>query len=285
MTPSTLSRPDRADLAAALAAVVAGAPAPIGVAVRGDDGFTWEHDAQRVVPSASTIKVSILVAVLRLVEEGRLHLDDRVALPPVGERVGGAGALSLLHSVTALPLVETLRLMVAVSDNDATNAIVDHAGLLPRPAGGGRRAGHDPVGAVFATVPMPHTRFERRLMDLQAAAEGRDNRTCAADLADLLVALRKGRLLGADLTTLAVELLRAQPPREGLPAYLADDVLVASKPGDLRGVRTEVALLERRGRWAVVAVVAVGLVRGSADRGTAVLPIFAALGELTATLL
>lgn len=281
------SAPDRADVARRYAALVAdrSGPGRLGVVVRGDDGFAWEHDAHRVVPSASTIKVPLLVAVLRLVEEGRLQLDDRVALPPVGERVGGAGALSLLPSVTALPLVDTLRLMVALSDNDATNAIVDHAGLLPGRAGGGSRAGNDPVGALLATVPMPHTRFERRLMDLRAVAEGRDNRTCAADLAALLVALRGGRLLGADLTSLALELLRAQPPREGLPAYLGDDVLVASKPGDLHGVRTEVAVLEREGRWAVVAVVADGLVRGSADGGAAVLPVFAALGELAATLL
>ncbi len=277
------TRSDHVGLAAALAAVVAGAPAPLGVAVRGGDGFAWEHDAHRVVPSASTIKVPLLAAVLRLVEEGRLHLDDRVALPPSDERVGGAGALSLLPSVTALPVVEALRLMVAVSDNDATNALIDHAGLLP--AEDDRSSGPGPVGAALAAVPMPHTRFERRLMDLGAAAEGRDNRTCAADLADLLVALRQGRLLGPDLTALALELLQAQPPREGLPAYLGDDVLVASKPGDLHGVRTEVALLGREGRWAVVAVVADGLAQGGTDRGTAVLPVFAALGELTATLL
>ncbi len=276
----TPSDPARSDLEARFAGVVAAEPAPLGVAVRADDGWTWDHDAERVVPSASTIKVPVLVAVLRLVEQGRLHLDDPVALPPEPERVGGAGPLSLLPSVAGLPLLETLRLMVALSDNDATNAVIDHAGLLSR-----TDRAQDPFGDVLAQVPTRHTRLERRLMDLEAAARGRQNVTCAADLADLLVALRQGRLLGPGPTRVALEILHMQQVRDGLPAYLGADVIVASKPGDLHGVRTEVALLERGDRWAVVAAVADGLARDGSDRGTALLPVFATLGELTATLL
>jgi beta-lactamase class A len=116
-------------------------------------------------------------------------------------------------------------------------------------------------------------------------AAGRENETCAADLAGLLAALRRGRLLGAELTALAVGLLREQQSRDGLPAYLPASVLAASKPGDVPGVRAEVALLEREGRWVVVAAVADGLAPDGVDRGPAVLPTFAALGALAATLL
>ncbi len=277
--------PDRGVLGSRLADVVAHSPAPVGVCVGADDGWVWRHDAERVVPAASTIKVPVLLAVLRLVEEGRLGLDDTVPLPPPAARVGGAGPLSLLPSVTSLPLVEALRLMVAVSDNDASNAVIDHAGLLPPPGEGDGDGGADTVGALLATAGTRHTRLQRRFMDLAAAAAGRDNTTCAADLVRLLVALQQGRLLGPDGTARAVGLLRAQQSRHGLPAYLAPDVLVGAKPGDLVGVRTEVALLERRGRWAVVAVVADGLARHGSDRGTAVLPTFAAVGELAASLL
>jgi beta-lactamase class A len=266
------------------------------VSVGADDGWTWEHDAERVVPAASTIKVPVLLAVLRLVEQGRLHLADTVPLPPGPDRVGGAGPLHLLPSVTHLPLLEALRLMVALSDNDASNAVLDHAGLLDGFGGSGGSGGSggagmpgetldDPVGELLAAAGTRHTRLQRRFMDVEAVAAGHENETCAADLTALLARLRQGRLLGARLTALAVELLRQQQSRDGLPAYLPASVLVASKPGDLPGVRAEVALLERDGRWVVVAVVADGLAHDGVDRGTAVLPTFAALGALAATVL
>lgn len=274
------SSPERAALAdryAALLADVPGGPARFGVAVRSDDGWMWDHESGRVVPAASTIKLPVLLTVLALVEQGRLRLDERVALPPAAERVGGDGPLQLLPSVGVLTLLELLRLMVAVSDNAATNAVIDHAGLLDRSAAD--------LAALLAVAGTRRTRLRRRLMDLDAAARGRQNETCAADLADLLVGLRQGRLLGPEATRTAIGILRSQQVRDGLPAYLPSDVIVAAKPGGLHGLRAEVALLERGNRWAVVAAAADGLLTDGVDRGTAVLPVFATLGELTATLL
>lgn len=259
-----------------LAETVESGPGLIGVAVRDDRGWSWSHDADRVSRSASTIKVPILLAVLRLVEAGRLDLVDEVRLASFEERVGGCGPLSLLPSVTALPLLEMLRLMIALSDNDATNAVLDHAGLLE----------NREVERLLADVPTRHTRLQRRMMDPVSAAAGRENETCPQDLADLLVALREGRLLGADLTGLAIGVLRDQQLVAGLPAYLPPDVVAAAKTGELPGLRADLALLERGGRWVAVAVVADGLGAGEApgasDRGTAVLPVFAAIGALAA---
>jgi beta-lactamase class A len=271
-------------LEARLARVAAEAPGRLGVAVRDDRGWTWTHDADRVTRSASTIKVPILLAALRRVEAGRLDLWDDVAIPPFEQRVGGSGALSLLPSVTSLPLHEALRLMIALSDNDATNAVLDHAGLL--------ESGE--VDRVLADVPTRHTRLRRRMMDPAAVAARLENETCAQDLVDLLVALRVGRLLGPDQTTTAITILRQQQLVAGLPAYRPADVLVGSKTGDLPGLRSDLALMERGDRWVAVAVVADGLAdrlddavddvgRGERpDRGTAILPAFASLGELVA---
>jgi len=178
--------------------------------------------------------------------------------------------------VTSLPLLEALRLMIALSDNDATNAILDHAGLLE----------NGEVARVLADVPTQHTRLQRRMMDPVSAAAGLENETCPQDVADLLVALREGRLLGPELTGLAVGILRDQQLVAGLPAYLSSEVTVGSKTGDLPGLRADIGLLERGDRWVVVAVIADDLaVQESGrmrDRGTAVLPLFAALGELAA---
>ncbi|MEO9152728.1 MAG: serine hydrolase [Lapillicoccus sp.] len=259
-----------------LSVTLARAPGTIGCAVRLDDGRAFAFDANRVHASASTIKVPILVSALLACQEGRLSLDEPVALPPGSERVGGSGPILLLPSLEALPLREILTLMIALSDNDATNAVI---GLLGFPA----------VAEVLAQVPTRHTRLERTMMNPAAVARGEDNETSAADLVAIVVALRDGRLLDRVHTETALAILRTQQFLEGLPAYLPESVTVASKTGSIPGMRGDVALFERDGRWAVVAVLASDLGEGEAavavDRGTAVLPAFADVGEAVAALL
>jgi beta-lactamase class A len=258
-----------------LARVTEASPGRLGVAVRDDRGWAWSYDADRVSRSASTIKVPILLAVLRLVEDGRLDLADMVEIADPADRVGGCGPLSLLPSVSSLPLVEALRLMIALSDNDATNAVLDRAELLTS----------GDVDRLLADVPTRHTRLRRRMMDPAAVEAGRENQTCPADLVALLVALREGRLLGPDLTRLAVEILQDQQFVAGLPASRPAGVSAASKTGDLPGLRADMALLQRGERWVAVAVMADELTDpdhpAGPDRGTAVLSVFAAIGELT----
>lgn len=257
-------------VAALLRAVVEQAPGRLGVAVTTGGGWSWSSDGDRVVPSASTIKVPILLAALRQVEAGRLDLATSVPLPV--DRVGGSGPLSLLPSVTELPLGELLTLMISLSDNDATNVVIDLIGEAP-------------LTELLASVPTANTRLQRRMMDGAAARRGLQNETCAADLVAVLVALRQGRLLGPSATLAALDILRTQQFREGLPAYLPEDISVASKTGEIVGVRGDVALFERRDRWVVVAALATDLAKGGVDRGTAVLPTFAAIGEIVAGLL
>ena len=259
-----------------LTAVAESSPGRLGVAARDDRGWSWSFDAERVSRSASTVKVPILVTVLRLVEQGRLDLGDHVAIATFEDRVGGCGPLSLLPSVRSLPLVEALRLMIALSDNDATNAVLDHAALL--------QSGE--VGRLLAEVPTRHTRLQRPMMDPASVAAGLENETCPQDLVHLLVALRTGRLLGPDLTRLAIGILRVQQFVAGLPAALPAGVVAASKTGELPGLRADMALMERDERWVAVAVVADRLADaedlGGPDHGTAVLPLFATIGGLAA---
>jgi len=258
------------DGAAQLDGIVASAVGRLSAVVTTDDGWGWQHDPERVVPSASTIKVPVLAAALAAVQAGDLQLADLVDIPV--DRVGGSGPLCLLPSVTRLPLGELLSLMIALSDNDATNVVLDIVGM-------------ERVGELLEKVPTRHTRLRRRMMDFAAAERGLQNETSASDLAAVLVALREGRLLDEAHTRTALEILRTQQLRDGLPAYLPETITVASKTGDLFGVRADVALLERGPRWVVVAVVATDLDDGERDRGTGVLASFAAIGELAGQLL
>src|SRR4051794_34622704 len=178
------------DLAQPLADMVAAAPGTVSVVVADRSGVVVDVGGGRVVPAASTVKVPVMVALLQQVARGEVGLGDRVRL---GERrVGGSGPLAALASVSQLPVGELLDLMITLSDNDATNALLDLVGLPV-------------VDRLCPELGMVRTSVRRRLMDPEAVLDGRDNTTCAADLARVLVLLREGRLLPPAETTLALD--------------------------------------------------------------------------------
>src|SRR4051794_35508644 len=112
-TPANLVGPG-ADLAGPLADLAAVAPGHVSVVVADRTGVLVDVEGSRLVPAASTVKVPILVAVLRQVARGDVGLGDQVGL---GERrVGGSGPLAALVSVTHLPVGELLDLMITLSD-------------------------------------------------------------------------------------------------------------------------------------------------------------------------
>lgn len=258
-----------ADLTARIEALVGLAPGDLSVVVESDAGVVVDLDGDREVPAASTVKVLVLVATLYAVQRGTLTADRDVVLTE--RRVGGSGALAWLGSVRRLPLQEVLALMVVLSDNDATNAVLD---LL----------GFDAVNDAGTRLGLRRTRLRRRMMDQDAVSSGRDNTTSAGELARILTALRCGRLLGPAGTRVALDLLAGQQSVDGLPALLPAGTWHGNKTGELAGLRHDMALLEAGGRWASVAVTATGLLDADGgvdcgvDRGASVLPTFAGIG-------
>ena len=246
-------------------ALVAAAPGELSVVVVGADGLIVDVDGGRVVPAASTIKVPILITALEQVAVGDLRLQQTVPIGP--HRVGGSGPLSLLPSVTELALVEILRLMIALSDNDATNAVIELVGL-------------EPVGQTCRRLRLAQTHLRRALMDFAAIDAGIDNVTCALDLAQVMARLQAREALPEAETVVALDLLAEQQFLDGLPALLPEGAWHANKTGELSGVRHDMALVEHEGRWAAVAVTATGLLgpSGGVDRGSTVLPTFANIG-------
>ena len=261
---------DLSGLRSEIRALVAAAPGELSVVVVCADGQVVDVDGGRVVPAASTIKVPILITALERVAEGGSRLLEPVHVGP--DRVGGSGALSLLPSVTELPLIEVLRLMIALSDNDATNAVIRLVGL-------------EAVDRTCRRLGLAQTHLRRALMDFTASDAGIDNDTCARDLAQVMASLRAREALPEAETVVALDLLAEQQFLDGLPALLPEGVWHANKTGELSGVRHDMALVEHDGRWAAVAVTATGLMglSGGVDRGSTVLPTFANIGVAVGT--
>jgi len=116
-------------------------------------------------------------------------------------------------------------MMVAVSDNSATNVLID-------------RVGTENVNALMDSLGLSHTRLRRKMMDLKAASEGRENISTPAEMATLLADLYRGKVLNKELTDDFFKVLSTPKP-SFIPRDLPEGLRIANKPGELEGVRND----------------------------------------------
>lgn len=192
----------------------------------GERWAAWNAD-QRFA-AASVIKVAVLLALAADVDAGRHRWDQAVSIA-LENTAGGGG---IIRHLTPLPytLRDLATLMIIVSDNRATNAIIDLVGM-------------DRINAYLLRAGWQDTVLGRRMMDLEARARGRDNFSTPHDTADQLRRLLGGALATPATTSLLLDMLRAQTERDRLPAWLPPDVAVANKTGTMPGVQNDAGIL------------------------------------------
>jgi len=205
-------------------------------------GLRHERHAHVALPAASTIKVLISAALWSRVCAGDVDPDRRMRAgdAPVP---GGGGLLESMHPETGLTLAELDLLMLAVSDNAATNAVIDVVGM-------------DAVNDLADDLGLEHTRLRRRMMDVAAAERGEDNTTSAADMTALLSALARADGIPANACRRVLAAMAQSHHTDIVPRYLsaASCRVVSSKQGELESVRHDVALIDEGERRIAVAV-------------------------------
>lgn len=170
--------------------------------------------------SASMIKVFILGYAMERVKDGALDLQEPVSLRNE-DKVGGSGVLIGYPDGTELSILDLLRLMITESDNTATNIMIDRLGM-------------DRINHYIAGQGYSESILQRKMMDFESAARGRDNYTSARDLGTFFTRLYHHQCVSPKYDTLMVEILKAQADDEAFPAALPD-VMIAHKTGELIG--------------------------------------------------
>ena len=190
-------------------------------------GFYLNADA--IYPTASTIKVAVLAELYRQDAHGPGRLGDLYTvdardLVPDSDIMGG-----LTPGVTKLTNRDLATMMVAVSDNSATNVLIDRVGM-------------ENVNGLLAGLGLRDTRLRRHMMDVKAAQAGRENTATPRELVALFEALYRGDLLGKPLTEGFFTMLSTH--KDGyLPRLLPSGLQVANKPGDLDAVRNDAGIV------------------------------------------
>ena len=188
-------------------------------------------------PTASTIKLAILYELLKQCEEGKLALDKPARLDRA-QVVAGSGVLQHLSTPT-LSLADHAALMIILSDNTATNVVIDAVGMAN-------------VTARMKALKLGDILLRRKMMDGAAARRGDENVASPASLAKTAEMLWRGEGLEKQSRDAAVRILYEVPGaiRRAVPAR----VRVASKTGTLDGVRAEAAVVELDARPFALAV-------------------------------
>jgi len=192
-------------------------------------GRTFLYNADTVFPTASTIKVPILIEMFRLARAGDLKFSDSITLAP-GESVGGSGHLrdALAKGPVTLTIEEMVAKMIVDSDNTATNRVIGMAHM-------------DRVNRLVQELGMRQTRLRRIMMDSAAAAKGNENVTTPLEMARIAESIYRHKAADAGDCDSMIGIMKRVPG--AIRTAIPSDIEVASKTGDLTGVHCEVAIV------------------------------------------
>jgi len=203
-----------------------------------------EHAAS---PTASTIKIAIVYELFKQAEEGRVQLDRMIPLDRT-KAVGGSGVLNQLGT-PVLSVRDYAGLMVMLSDNTATNVLIDLLGM-------------DNVTKRMASLGLTETKLRRHMMDMAAARRGDENVSTPDEIVRLL------QILVTSHQDAAIALLE-KPKSSRIRRALPPGVQTADKPGELQGVRVDAGIVFAKNRPFVLCVMTKSL-RSEADGEAAI---------------
>jgi beta-lactamase class A len=223
-------------------------------AVRLEDGESVELRADELFPTASVIKVALCCAVLERVARGGADFRQTLRLPPAGQRVAGGGILKQLE-LDSISLTDAIELTVTLSDNVATNALLELSDA-------------DRVNGYLGGIGLTQTRilgpvdFAR----IGPGLEGGIGISTPREQTKLLAALAEARILTPELCRYLVGVLARQHYQDQIPRWLpwnpyaqyhgrSQPLTVANKTGELDGLRADAGLLMHQERGTVALAV------------------------------
>lgn len=213
----------------------------MGVAI--EDITTGDHIFVRpdeVFAQASSIKIAVLADLYLQAQQGKLKLTDLYTVQS-SDLVSDSDIMGgLTPGIPRITLRDLATMMVAVSDNSATNVPIDRIGI-------------EDVNVMLDSLGLAHTRLRRKMMDLAAAKEGRENVSSPREMMTLLDAIYRGRVLNKESAADFFKVLSTNKD-SWIPRDLPADLKIANKPGELEAVRNDSGLVFVEGRPYIICV-------------------------------
>ncbi|HHX28951.1 MAG TPA: serine hydrolase [Firmicutes bacterium] len=184
--------------------------------------------AEVLFPTASTIKIAILLGLAIRVDRGDIGWSDRVAVEDK-DKVGGSGVLGHFSHKAELAVRDVAALMISLSDNTATNICIDLATM-------------DFVNETMRSLGLENTKLRRKMMDFEAAKRGDENVSTPGELASLVAKIQERdgvtERVAEDVLSV-LTLPKGGPFTLGLP----EGVKRANKPGGLGNLSVDAGII------------------------------------------
>jgi beta-lactamase class A len=189
----------------------------------------FEKNSQKVVPSASVIKIPILLSLLQEVDKKNIKLNTKYTLRPE-DIVGGSGELQYEVPFKKFTYGHLAQKMISVSDNTATNILIEKLGL-------------EQIQDNINNWGLTNTKLNRKMMDFEAIKAGKQNFTTSEETNGLLIKLLNKQLLSKKSGKKAMEILLACEDRTTIPRNIPPYIPIAHKTGTLDYVRGDAGII------------------------------------------
>lgn len=218
-------------------AAIEGSISIVAKDLNGSDEFAWNEDAVIYSP-ASTIKLPILCAAYYWARKGVISLNQKVVVREK-DRVGGCGILFEFDEGLTPTLHDLMRIMIAISDNMATNLVME-------------TVGRERIRQFLEVAGLGVIRAERKMLDPEGMKLGQINCVTAKALAEILEGLVNRTLLDPRDCEDAISILLSQQINTKLPAKVIERwdlvfdrsaIKIAHKTGDMPGVEHDVGIV------------------------------------------
>lgn len=197
-------------------------------------------NADLTFPAGSSIKVAILIELYRQAAAGSLKLTEVIKMT-TRDQVGGSGILQhLTPGDSQISLQDLSVLMIALSDNTATNILLERLGMAR-------------INQTLTDLGLSGIKLRRRMIDQGAMARAEENVATPREAVRLFELLASGKVISEDISQAVLRTLRI-PKSSPIPRRLPSSVPVANKPGGVEGAACDWALVEVPGRPFVIAV-------------------------------
>jgi len=182
-----------------------------------ETGQKIAFNQEKLLPSASLVKVPIMLSCFYAAQDNKINLKNTVILRS-SKKVGGSKVLGDKPSGSVFTLEELLDPMITQSDNTATNMLIDSLGF-------------DLLNTYFNKIGLKNTNISRKMMDFAERREGKENYTTAQEMAYLLKRIYYKKFLNKDISERCLELLGQQKVNDRIPRKLPKGTFVVHKTG------------------------------------------------------
>ncbi|MHC5752434.1 MAG: serine hydrolase [Nostoc sp.] len=191
-----------------------------------DTGNYIDINGEKRFAAASTIKFPLLVALFQEIDAGRIKLTDKLVMRR-DLKVGESGIMQYKPIGTKFSVLETATLMMTISDNTATNLVLDRLG------------GAAKVSQRFRSWGLQNTAMQNLLPDI-----GGTNTTSSKDLVRLAALVSNNRLLSPTSRNQVLGIMRRVKTNSLLPAGIGQGATIAHKTGTLRFIIGDAGIIQ-----------------------------------------